>query len=277
MRLWRSFLLSWILALAGRVWGEVGPVHDFEGYQNGVYGNPPEQTSKSANITSPIFNINTNRPNLLAPAPGATAGDGSSHIFLTLAYNGSGPYIFRNDDLSLVYAAPEYDYAMNARVQTVNGTDYLTFWHGARNRYDSQGFCVFYDQHYQLAFNVTLSSELGANADMHECEVTNDGTVLLTAYLDKKFDLTALGGKEDDVLADSCFQEVDVLTNEALFQWCASDWFEPGLGYWNFSGPSRRRDGYTTSEGFDAYHVNSLQKVCLLLMKGRNRGAWLTR
>ena len=127
---------------------------------------------------------------------------------MTLGYDvreASGPYVFRDDDLSLVYADPSFDYAMNARVQRLHGKDYLTFWHGSRNRGDSQGFCVGYDENYRLAWNVTLDAPFTVDADMHECEVTPDGTVLLTAYQDKKFDLTPLGGKLDDVLADGCY------------------------------------------------------------------------
>lgn len=245
--------------------GDILPVNDFDGYQNGVYGTPPQQQFKSSNITAPIFNAVTLQEGLRS---GPGAADGSSHLFLTIGYDvqaASGPYIFRDDDLSLVYTDPSFDYAMNARVQSIDGQDYLTFWHGARSRRESQGFCVGYDQYYDLAWNVTLRAPFTVDADMHECEVTPDGTVLLTAYQDKKFDLTPLGGKVEDVLADGCFQEVG-LSGEVLFSWCASDWFEVGLGFWTLTGPSRRKrnDGtkiYATSSGFDVYHINSLQKV----------------
>jgi hypothetical protein len=270
MRLWRltlSSVLTIFGAFVGWSTGDILPVHDFDAYQDGVYGDPPQQTFHSSNITAPVLNYGTWRKDLLT-------GDESSHIFLTLGYDVSGPYVFRDDDLSLVYADPSFEYTMNARVQAINGTDYLTFWHGVRNRGDSQGFCLFYDQHYRLVYNVTLGAPFSVDADMHECEVTPDGTVLLTAYQDKKFDLTPLGGKVDDLMADGCFQEVRVETGEVVFSWCASDWFDVGLGQWNFSGPvgmrppSKREDSghpYTSSSGFDVYHINSLQKVGYLM------------
>ena len=102
---------------------------------------------------------------------------------------------------------------------------------------------------------------------MHECEVTADGTVLLTAYQDKPFDLSPLGGKVEDVLTDGCFQDVELVSGREVFRWCASEWFAVGLSYWNFSGISRRRSrrreagSNLSSEGFDAIHINSLQKV----------------
>ena len=269
MRSWRIIFgvyIGWGLA-------DQPLIHDFAGYQNGQHGDPPSQTYHSSIIISPLFNYNTWRKGLVA-------GDSTSHLLLTLDYGRSGPYIFRDDDLSLVYAAPSFDYAMNARVQNFNGTDYLTFWHGARNRGDSQGFCVFYDNTYQLNYNVTLRAPFAVDVDMHECEVTPSGSVLLTAYQDKKFDLTSMGGQENDVLADGCFQDVNIETNEIVFSWCASEHFEPSLGFWNFTGISKRQQAdygvnrdsatpttYTTSSGFDAYHINSLQKVIKYLAR----------
>lgn len=184
-------------ALVGWSLGDILPVHHFDAYQDGAYGDPPQQTFHSSNITAPVLNYGTWRKDLIHAAE-----DGSSHVFLTLGYEASGPYVLRDDDLSLVYADPSFEYAMNARVQSINGTSYLTFWHGARNRGDSQGFCVFYDQHYRLVYNVTLGAPFSVDADMHECEVTPDGTVLLTAYQDKRFDLTPVGGNVDDLMAD---------------------------------------------------------------------------
>ena len=256
MRLWRLSIHILTILIAGSL-ADVPPHRDWYGYRNGAYGDPPQQRFKSSDIIAPVLNYGTWNKDLLT-----SAEDGSSNIFLTLGYEQSGPYVFNDEDLSLVYADPSFEYTMNARVQKVNGTDYLSFWHGARNRGDSQGFCVFYDQHYRLVFNVTLGPSFDGEADMHECEVTPDGNVLVTAYLDKPADLSPLGGEVDAVMADGCFQEVNPANGEVVFSWCASEWFAVGLGYWDISGPSRaKRDGSATSNGFDVYHINSLQKV----------------
>ncbi len=258
-------MLVWLLvaALAGFAQADHDVLHDFEGYQNGKYGVVPKQTYHSSDITSPILNYGEWQKKLIL-------SDYSNHLFLTLDHAGAGPYVFRDDDLSLVYADPSFDYAMSARVQVVQGKQYLTLWHGALNRGDSQGFCVLFDEHYQVAFNVTLGPPLTVDADMHECEVTRDDTVLLTAYQDKKFDLSSVGGKVEDVLADSCFQEIDIAEGKVLFTWCASDHFRPDATFWNYTSTfdakrsTSNDDGtgpYATSSGFDAYHINSLQKT----------------
>jgi hypothetical protein len=256
----RTWLLTAAIAIAALADHPV--VNDYAAYQSGEYGASPRQTYFSSNITSPIFNYNTWRKDLMR-------SDASNHIFMTLDYTGAGPYIFRDDDLSLVYADPSYDYAMNARVQEFEGKRYLTFWHGAKNRGDSQGFCVFLDEHYDVVFNVTLGPPLAVDADMHECEATPDGHVLLTAYQDKTLDLSSIGGSTKDLLVDSCFQELDIRDETVYFTWCASDYYSSDLTYWNYTstfGPNVRRSNdagaYTTSSGIDVYHINSVQKVC---------------
>jgi hypothetical protein len=159
---------------------------------------------------------------------------------------------------------------MNARIQTVNGNDYLTFWHGAQSHVREQGHCVFYDSNYNLAYNVTIQSPLNVDADMHECEVTSTGSVLLTAYVDIQYDMSSLGGFQEDILADSCFQEVDIESKTAIFTWCASDYFSPNLTYPEYpkgqvQSPVNGTSGALLgARGFDAYHINSLQKVRLL-------------
>ena len=240
-------------------------LHDYAGLQNGVYGSMPSQTYRSSNITSPLFNYNTWRKDLVAGAE-------SSHILLTLKPDLAGPYLFADEDLSLVYADPSFDSAMNAQVQLIDDEPYLSFWHGAKDGGQGQGYCVFYNNRYELKYNLTTGSPLRVGADMHECQVTGSGSVLLTAYQDRIWDLSPLGGEVDDILADSCFQEIDFRNNTVIFSWCATDHFSPDLTFWNYTSSNLVKkqssdtsapdpDALTSSSGFDAYHINSLQKV----------------
>ena len=265
----RSFLA--VFLLVRYVSSDVPLLNDFPKYQSGAYGVSPNQTYHSSNITSPQFNYNTWNPDLLAKDY-----YDSAHILLTLNYAGAGagPYIFRDDDLSLVYADTSFGTTMNARVQIVDGAKCLTFWHGDKRGGHGKGHCVFYSDRYELKYNLTIKPPLTVDVDMHECQVTASGTVLLTAYQDKPANLSSLGFVGDDVLADSCFQEVDLVTNEAVFTWCASEWFSHDLSFQNFTKRDERQydddglnDGGHVSPaiGVDAYHINSLQKV---------RGMW---
>ncbi len=251
--------LFWLLALIGLALCDQPPLHDLKGYQAGIYGHQPSQTYKTFDISSPLFNYGTWRKDLVA-------GRDSSHILMTLRYRDAGPYLFRNDDLSLVYADTRFPSAMNAKVQHVKGVPYLTFWHGSKYSGHGKGYCVFYNDRYQLKYNVSVTGP-AIRADLHECEVTDDDTVLLTAYEDKPFDLSPVGLTGNDMLADSCFQEIDIQTNERLFSWCASDHFDVGLSFQNFTRTKRGQYDDPTDQpapprdGVDVFHINSLQKV----------------
>lgn len=254
----RSILITLAALITGFAFADQHILHDFKGLQAGLYGVSPNQTYHSSNITSPLFNYNTWRKDLIA-------GDESSHILLTLKYGAAGPYIFRDDDLSLVYSDSSFNQVVNARVQDVKGIKYLSVWHGAKYGGNGAGFCVFYDDRYQLKYNVTVTSPATVLADMHECQVTSEGTVLLTAYQDKPYNLSSLGYTGNDTLADSCFQEVDIETNALIFSWCASDHFSVDMTFQDYT--QKRRDDspahLSPAGGVDVYHINSLQKVYL--------------
>jgi len=48
----------------------------------------------------------------------------------------------------------------------------------------------------------------------------------LTAYVKTPWDLSKVHGRENGYIWDCVFQEVDVETNDLLFQWRASDHFK---------------------------------------------------
>lgn len=68
-------------------------------------------------------------------------------------------------------------------------------------------------------------------------------------------DLREAGGQEDGWIWDGVFQEVDVETNELIFQWRASEHF-------SFSEVERGREGNgdTQDRPWDFFHINSIDK-----------------
>lgn len=99
------------------------------------------------------------------------------------------------------------------------------------------GLVEMYDEQYQNIHNVTLdgpalnmqsidianTSEFESWLDMHEDLITEEGTMLTTAYNVTPADLTSAGGPKDGWIVDSGFFEIDIKTNEILYQWFASD------------------------------------------------------
>ena len=175
------------------------------------------------------------------------------YIFFTDTFRTrSRPIIISSEDLSLVYAGEEYDATENARIQRYAGKDYFTFWRGGNAHGNDQGTCRFLNSKYEFVFE-TQSYDLKWGTDQHECEVTPYGTVLVTVYEPRPRDLSDIGGEVEDTMFDSCFQEIDIETQQLLFQWCASEHIPVNETYAAYGKTSKGR-------GWDAYHINSLQR-----------------
>ncbi|TFA98167.1 hypothetical protein CCMA1212_010042 [Trichoderma ghanense] len=213
--------------------------------------NFPSQTFRSSPLTAPIFLINHLDPTLASNA---------SHIFLGTVYGTqkAGPMIFDARDLSLVYADQRYEntYASNAFL--VNGTRHLAFWEGGHTRGHANGNCLFFDEAYNLRYNVTAQGLNDAMADMHELSVTESGTVIFSTYFNIPFDCRPVGGPEDALLMDSGFQEIDLATGELVFDWHASKYFAIDQSYAEYT------DAYGTNEGdylVSARHLSILTLI----------------
>ncbi|GKU18280.1 hypothetical protein FLAG1_05126 [Fusarium langsethiae] len=179
---------------------DVNPVKDLTAYNNGFLGQFPSQTFKSSDAVAPVFQINVFEPSLV---------DNSGFLFLTLEHGDkSGPAIFSSKDLTLVYADIKYERTFDARAQVRNGGKYLTFIEGGR--------CHAFDANYQLKWSVSVRDLGAVEADIHDFEFTTQGTALLTAYQDVRYNLTVLGGEVDGWLSDSIFQEVDLDTDRVF-------------------------------------------------------------
>lgn len=216
-------------------------------YDLAVYGAYPEQEYVSFDIPGP-------QPNLVKWDDQCDSG----HIFITL--NGAsiahpGPSIYDARG-GLVWTSDEWGTVLNMRMQYYKDQKYITFWAGQKAGTMGQG------QYYMLDGSYNVTRKLDAigddvHGDLHEFKITEDNTALATIYTAKQVDLTDLGhwrGK-DGWIVDSMFQEIDLETNELLFEWAASDHFPPAESY--MTNPF---GGYSESAPFDSFHINSVDK-----------------
>lgn len=228
-------------------------IDDYDGFNAGKYGNNPSQSYVSSDLISPMFQVNTWEDELI---------DKSGFMFISPKVNAGGrirgPMIFSKKDLSLVYANQTWETAWNTRVQQYKGKPYLTFWVGTEPQGHGLGSCLMVDQNYNLAYNITTSN-IGTEADNHECQLTPDGTALVTAYPTRDFDMRPLNGPENGTLRDSAFQEIDIETGRAVFTWYASDHFNIS----DCAVPYANEDYGTGTDvyGWDFAHINSVQKT----------------
>lgn len=89
--------------------------------------------------------------------------------------------------------------------------------------------------------------------DLHEFQITDSGTALVTIYESIPFDLTAIGGPSSGWIYDCLFQEIDIVTGELLFEWRASN-------HYPISSTFLPLVGGDMSKPFDAFHMNSVDK-----------------
>lgn len=157
----------------------------------------------------------------------------------------------------LVWTASGFGVVMNLKVQQYQGENYLTFWAGHKVGGIGMGNYHMLNSSYDLVHVVKAASSEQAPrmGDLHDFVITDRGTALLTVYNTTQFDISAMGRPKDGWIVDSLFQEVDIATGELLFEWRASDHFDPAESlYINPFG------GYKAANPYDFFHINSIQK-----------------
>ncbi|OJJ77776.1 hypothetical protein ASPBRDRAFT_112389 [Aspergillus brasiliensis CBS 101740] len=170
-----------------------------------------------------------------------------------------------DEDGNLVYEGPE-EVTANFRVQKLFNEDVITFWAGDMMDLGfGYGTVHILDNTYREIFTVTLQDNFispdgvtrDSYIDLHESHVTDRNTLLVTAYNVTQHDLSSIGGKPDDYMLDGMFFEIDIATNEIVYQWSALDHLQDipievskqGLG----------EDQGTQDKPWDAYHINSVE------------------
>lgn len=180
--------------------------------------------------------------------------------------------IIMTTDNDLVYCYEHNDKrAEDFRVQKILGKPHLTGWQG-RSSKAGQGYGEWFvlDHQYDKttyrlneSLNVALTDlpELANTTsfiDLHDHEVTPQGTLLVTAYNNTPYDLSGMGGPKDGWVMDSMVYEIDLLTRDVVFSWSALthvDVTKSRLGW-----PTPISDGSQTYP-YDFFHINSVQAV----------------
>ncbi|KAI0475507.1 ASST-domain-containing protein [Xylariaceae sp. FL0804] len=290
----RSHLASCALLVGGasaaKYW-----VNDYEAYQSGAYGASPNVTFRSTSLVQPLFQLSRD-PALSGLAggyiimdPAVGAQDAGPMIVrgsdFSLVY--AGPRAAGAADSNVQRVGGRWCLT--------------TFAESAGSNTHSHGLVYGEAYGPRPLWTTDTVAARPVESDAHELFVTRDGTAVVTAYVPKQgWDLTGRDGGADATLLDSCFEEVDFRRNASVFYWCASDHFSPdlslayannsnaeGLGSWcelgdvcgltsssstlssKSTAASSGSNGTDTGSdagsdaygGFDAYHINSVEKT----------------
>ncbi|HTA35966.1 MAG TPA: arylsulfotransferase family protein [Solirubrobacteraceae bacterium] len=145
---------------------------------------------------------------------------------------------------------PTDAFATNFRVQEYLGKPVLTWWQGDISVHGyGLGEGVIADQSYAEIAHVRAGN--GVEADLHELQLTPQGTALITAYEPIRCDLAVDGGTSASAVMDGLIQEVDVKTGLVMFQWTSLEHVPLSDSY---SDPAHA----SNADPFDYFHVNSI-------------------
>lgn len=198
------------------------------------------------------------RPDLAPPGVRVvtrTAAASDSDIFVAPKVGDSqkGPMILDPQGRLVWFKPlPKAQQAFDFRVQAYEGRPVLTWWQGDIHGYHGIGYGVIVDSSYrQIA---TVRGGNGLTSDLHEFQLTPQGTALLTSYHPVPYSLRSVGGPANGIVMDCIVQEVDVRTGLVLFEWHAlghvplSESYLPIASLGAFGGV------------YDYFHLNSIDQ-----------------
>ncbi len=172
---------------------------------------------------------------------------------------------------------PQDNSATDFRVQIYRGRPVLTWWQGNESAGVGVGQDIIMNSSYEVV--KTISAGNGLSADLHEFELTPQGTALITAENPVYADATAVHGVANEVVLDSVVQEIDIPTGLVLFQWDSLDHAPLTAGYTLPPNAPKKKGKAPLPNGswdpYDYFHVNSvgLDRDGNLLISARNTWA----
>jgi Arylsulfotransferase (ASST) len=208
------------------------------------------------------------RPPTVTVTPGASQASGD--VFLA-PYSGSGQYgpMILDGHGGLIWFDPLAPgaRASDLRVQSYRGQPVLTWWQDplAAGGSSAAGGVIADSSYRQVA---VVRAGNSYQADLHEFQLTPEGTALITVYDAIRCDLSAIGGPREGAVADTLFQEIDLATGLVRYEWHFLDHVALSSSYYSGRAAS-------LTEPFDAFHINSVdvQRDGSFLVDARNTWA----
>ena len=163
-------------------------------------------------------------------------------------------------------ALPKGTLAFDLNVQHYAGKPVLTWWQGEVVEGHGQGEDIIDGTDYHRIATVRAGN--GLYVDLHDFQITSQGTAWITAFEPEHWNLSAEGGLHDSLLDDGVVEEIDIKTGLVMFEWHA-------LGHVPVTDTYMHVPYYPTTV-LDYFHVNSVEPQSNgdLLISSRN--TWAT-
>ena len=235
------------------------------------YTLPPPGPAQPVKITATNVRRFRSRPDLRPSAVTVTTPAANPALGDILLSPDSGPgqngamIVAPSGQLVWFTALPTGQAAFDLQVQSYRGRPALTWWQGEIIGGHGQGTDVIDNTRYQRL--ATVHAGNGLDADLHDFEITPQGTAWITAYAPQHWDLSTDGGLRAGLIDDGVVQEIDIATGLVMFEWHA-------LGHVAIAGSYKhapREDG----DVLDFFHLNSIDPLSDgdLLISSRNMWA----
>ena len=200
------------------------------------------------------------RPDLRPPTIAVTAhAAGAAPGELLLApYSGPGQYgpMILDEAGQLVWfkpLQPPGTRAADLRVQSYRGKEVLTWWQDPLiTAHSRRAGIVIADSSYRQIAVVRAGN--GYQPDLHEFQITPQGTALITVYDAIECNLANVGGPARGAVADTLIQELDLATGLVRYEWHSLDHVALSETYVS------PRPG-SLKEPFDFFHINSIDRM----------------
>ena len=233
-----SARLRWVFAVAVKKPASGHPAADVP--------SPPRTRSGKSGLVQNFYS----QPNLHPPLVGLDRdGDpAAGDIFLTPTHSVQpGPMIL-DPQGRLLWFEPRKQSAYNLQVETYQGNPVLTWWEG--KWLGSGGEDVIVNQSYRTVAVVQAAE--GYSSDLHEFQITPQGTALIDIYQPVRSNLSSVGGSTSGTALDCIIQEIDIRTGRLLWEWHA-------LGHVPLSASYTGAPSNTSA--YDFFHINSIQEL----------------
>lgn len=220
------------------------------------YRSRPDLAPPRLNITIPATDAVEPGYLFLAPFAGFPDTPSEQH-----GPRQAGPYIFKNNgDLVWSGYAIYSIWSTNFQAGRWKGKDILFSFEGDHNAGygHGHGHITFVDQHYETIRELRAGNH--KLVDKHEFHIVNEETGLIQIYQPVPRDLTAWGAKpEQQWIVNAIIQELDIATGELLFEWASLDHVQPDEAVLPIN-PGQAGSGYNSSDAWDYFHINSVDK-----------------
>ncbi|KAF2023013.1 hypothetical protein EK21DRAFT_105522 [Setomelanomma holmii] len=175
----------------------------------------------------------------------------------------AAPYIFR-DNGDLIWSGYGYYsiWATNFQAGKWNGEDVLFSFEGDHNPGygHGHGHTTILDQHYETIRELRAGNH--KLTDKHEFHIVSDDTAVIQVYQPVPRDLTPWGASEEQQwIVNAIFQDIElsITSGKLLFEWASLDHVSPDEAILPIN-PGQAGSGYNSSDAWDYFHINSVDK-----------------